>query len=169
MAGLKTIAESTQRFVEAASQIGIAGIFYAVQHAQYGLLTESEYETFGRAYDLPVLEPAGDLWLKMLHLHGEHVMFDCFLDYPVAVINWHDQETWPSLVEAQARFSGVACGGLKRWETMVLGTPERVAAEVKEAILATGGRRFILGTGCVLPIVAPSGNILAARRSVEAD
>jgi uroporphyrinogen decarboxylase len=52
---------------------------------------------------------------------------------------------------------------------MVLGTPERVAAEVKEAILATGGRRFILGTGCVLPIVAPSGNILAARRSVEAD
>lgn len=166
-AGLHTIAQSTQRFVESALKTGIAGIFFAVQHAQYSLLSESEYTEFGRPYDMEVLEPARGLWLNMIHLHGEQIMFDRFLDYPVAVINWHDRETPPSLAEAKSRFSGAVCGGLQRWETMVLGTPEQVLAEARDAIQVTGGRRFILGTGCVLPVVAPRGNILAARGSAE--
>jgi uroporphyrinogen decarboxylase len=165
-AGLKTIAESTRRFTEAALETGISGIFYAVQHAQYGLLSPQEYREFGSTYDMQVLEPARDLWLNLLHLHGEDVMFEAFLDYPMAVINWHDRETQPTLSEAQARFSGTVCGGLRRWETMVLGTPEAVYGEALEAIQSTGGRRFILGTGCVLPTTAPRANILAARQSV---
>lgn len=165
-AGLKTIAQSTGRFIEAAHEMGIAGVFYAVQHAQYGLLSEGEYETFGRGYDLGVLEPAAPLWLNILHIHGEQIMFELLADYPVAVINWHDRETPPSLAAGKERFPGVVCGGLKRWETMVLGTPEQVSAEARQAIDATGGQRFILGTGCVLPIIAPRGNILAACGSV---
>jgi uroporphyrinogen decarboxylase len=31
----------------------------------------------------------------------------------------------------------------------------------------TGGRRFILGTGCVVPITAPRANLFAARNAVE--
>lgn len=166
-AGLKTIAETTRRFVEAAKLTGISGIFYAVQHAQYGLLSEDEYNHFGVAYDLPVLEPAKELWLNMLHLHGAEVMFDLFLEYPLQIINWHDRETRPSLGDGQARFPGVVCGGLRRQETIVLGTPEDVRAEAQDAIQATGGMRFILGTGCVMPITAPYGNIMAARQSVE--
>jgi uroporphyrinogen decarboxylase len=165
--GLETIMASTQRFVEAALDTGIAGIFFAVQHAQYGLLSEQEYTEFGREFDLPVLEPTGELWLNVLHLHGEQVMFEQLQDYPVQVINWHDRDTPPSLAEAQGQFPGVVCGGLKRFETMVLGTPEQAEAEAREAIRATGGRRFILGTGCVLPTTAPRGNVLAARESVN--
>jgi uroporphyrinogen decarboxylase len=165
-AGLKTIAESTRRFTEAALETGISGIFYAVQHAQFGLLSSREFLEFGSAYDMQVLEPARGLWLNLLHLHGEEVMFDAFLDYPMAVINWHDRETPPSLSEAQTRYSGTVCGGLRRWETMVLGTPEQVRGEALDAIQSTGGSRFILGTGCVLPTTAPRANILAARQSV---
>ena len=94
-------------------------------------------------------------------------MFDQLSNYPVAVINWHDRDTYPSLKEARERYSGVICGGLQRERTMVLGTPEQVMAEARDSIQATQGRKFILGTGCVLPIIAPHGNILAARRSVE--
>jgi uroporphyrinogen decarboxylase len=165
--GLKTITETTLRFIEAAIQTGISGVFYAVQHAQYGLLSEEEFLEFGRPYDLELLAPAKESWLNMLHLHGTEVMFDQVTDYPVSVINWHDRETRPSLAEAQARFPGVVCGGLRREETMVLGSPEQVRAEAYDALQATQGKRFILGTGCVLPITAPYGNILAARRSVE--
>jgi len=165
-AGLQTIAESTRRFTEAALGTGISGIFYAVKHAQFGLLTRQEYQEFGRVYDVQVLEPARATWLNLLHLHGEDVMFDEFLDYPMAAINWHDRETPPNLSDAQSRFSGAVCGGLRRWETMVLGTPEQVRAEALDAIRSTGGTRFILGTGCVLPTTAPRGNILAARQSV---
>ncbi len=166
-AGLKVIAESTQRFVEAAGETGISGIFFAVQHAQYGMLSTEEYQSFGRHFDLRVLESAEDSWFNVLHLHGDEVMFDQFLDYPVAVINWHDRESPPSLSEAQKRFSGVVCGGLQRWDTMVLGTSDAVSREVGEAIRSTEGIRFILGTGCVLPVIAPYGNIMAARRAVE--
>ena len=165
-AGLRILTETTQRFVEAAAQTGIAGIFFAVQHAQYGLLSEAEYDAFGRSYDFQVLEPARGLWLNMLHLHGEEIMFDRFLDYPVGVINWHDRDTWPSLQQAQTRFTGVVCGGLQRDRTMVLGTPEVVTTEALDAIRETEGKRFILGTGCVLPIIAPRANIWAARRAV---
>jgi uroporphyrinogen decarboxylase len=167
MTGLKVIAESTRRFIEAANQTGIAGIFYAVQHAQYGLLTVDEYLDFGRAYDLPVLGAASHLWLNMLHLHGEEVMFDQFVDYPVQIINWHDQESPPSLADGLQLFPGAVCGGLQRERTIVLGTPEQEIIEAQQAIQATNGRRFILGTGCVVPITAPHGNILAVRKCVE--
>lgn len=33
--------------------------------------------------------------------------------------------------------------------------------------ISKGGQRFILRTGCVLPVIAPHGNITAAQRSVE--
>jgi uroporphyrinogen decarboxylase len=166
-AGLDTIAESIQRFVEAAIETGVSGIFYAVQHAQYGLLAEEEYEFFGRPFDMQALEPAQEFKFNMLHLHGEQVMFDRFLDYPVAIINWHDRETPPSLAEARDKFSGALCGGLRRQETMVLGTPEQVKDEAEEAFQQSGGRGLILGTGCVMPTIVPRGNIIAARKSVE--
>ena len=165
--GLKSITESTQRFVDAAGKTGIAGLFFAVQHAQYGLFSEAEYEEFGRAYDLQILEVVKESWLNMLHLHGKEVMFDLLSDYPVQVINWHDRETSPTLAEAQNRYAGVVCGGLRRWDTMVLGTSDQVNVEAQDAIQQTNGKHFILGTGCVLPTIVPHGNILAARRSVE--
>ena len=161
-AGLERIAQTTIKFIEEVKKTGIDGVFYAVQHAQYGILSESEFETFGKQYDLMVLEPAQDLWLNMIHLHGENIMFDKVVDYPGAILNWHDRHTPPTLAEAQKSFGGVVCGGLRRWETMVLGTPEDVHKEASEAVRATGGKRFILGTGCVLPIIAPHGNINAA-------
>ncbi|MEW5868928.1 MAG: uroporphyrinogen decarboxylase family protein [Chloroflexota bacterium] len=166
-AGLATISESTRRFVEALLDTGVAGIFYAIQHAKFGLLSPEEYLRFGKPYDLQILEPVRQLWLNMLHLHGEEVMFDLVADYPVNILNWHDRDTAPSLAQGQMRFPGVVCGGLQRERTMVLGTPQMVRQEAMEAIQATSGQRFILGTGCVIPIHTPYGNLLAARQSVE--
>ena len=165
--GLKTITESITRFIEAARETGIAGIFYAVQHAQLQLFSEQEIRDFSRRYDLAILEQKGGLWLNVLHLHGANVMFDQFLDYPIEIVNWHDRETWPSLIEAKGRHPGVLCGGLRRWETMVLGSPQEVKEEALDALHATGGVRFVLGTGCVTPTTAPHGNLLAARQVVE--
>jgi len=65
------------------------------------------------------------------------------------------------------KFKGAVCGGLRQWDTLVYGTPQTVETEATTAINMTGGSRFILGTGCVLPIIAPHSNILAARNIVE--
>ena len=167
-AGLAVITESILRFIEALKPTGAAGIFLALQHATYDLLTEDEYHAFGQPFDLQILEATQGMWFNLLHLHGVNVMFDLAAAYPVQVINWHDVETPPSLGEALGRTGQALCGGLRQWETMLQGTPETVQAEAKTAFEATGGKRFILGTGCVTPITAPTCNILAVRKAVEA-
>lgn len=167
-AGLAVLTESILRFIEALKETGCAGIFLAVQHATTRLLSEAEYREFGAPLDVQILQAAGDMWFNLIHLHGTDVMFDLIGGYPGQVINWHDVETPPSLAEALERTDMALCGGLRQWETMVRGTPDTVAAEARAAIQATGGRRLILGTGCVTPITAPTCNILAARKAVEA-
>ncbi len=169
--GLETIAETTRRFVEACMNIGIDGVFYAVQHAQAGLLTLDEYKTFGLPNDLTSLKPAKSLWCNLLHLHGLNVHFELitqslFPDNLFHIVNWHDRETGPSLAEGLKKYRGVVCGGINQ-KTIVFGNRSEVQKEAADAIAQTGGRRFILGTGCVVPVIAPHGNIMASRQIVE--
>lgn len=163
--GLETITETTRRFIEAALSTGIDGIFYAVQHAQARLLTNEEFVRFCRSSDLNILGSAKDLWCNMLHLHGENIYFEAIRKYPVHIINWHDRESNPSLGEVQSSDGPVVCGGIRQ-DTLVYGDQKAVQLEASDAISQTGGKRFILSTGCVVPIIAPHGNIMCARESV---
>ncbi len=166
--GLEIITESSKDFVDAVvHETGVAGIFFAVQHAQASLLTQNEYLEFGRSYDLPLLQAGSDGWLNVLHLHGDDIYFDLFTDYPVQVINWHDLETKPDLATGLKKFPGAVCGGMRQEETVNLGTSQQIEQEAKNAMEATEGRRFILGTGCVAPVTTPYGNLVAARNVVE--
>lgn len=164
--GLATIAETTRRFVEACLDAGIDGVFYAIQHAQASLLTLAEYQTLGLPHDQKVLEPAQELWCNLLHLHGHDVYFSLLSSLHFPIVNWHDRETFPSLSQAQELFNGVGCGGMRQ-DTLVYGNPAEVRREAADAIQQTNGKRFILGTGCVVPVIASHGNILVARKSVE--
>lgn len=164
---LEVITQTTVAYVDAARACGISGVFYAAQQASYRLMDREAYARFGEPFDRRVLEAAGGLWLNVLHLHGEAVMFDLAATYPIHVINWHDRETAPTLGEARRMTRAALCGGLSRHATMVLGDPASVSREAKAALRATQGRGFILGTGCVVPVVAPRGNLMAARRAVD--
>src|SRR5687768_18055144 len=138
--GLRTIAETTRRFVEAARATGIDGIFYAVQHAQANILSYEEYKLFGWIFDMQALGPARDLWCNMLHLHGTQVHFELANELPFQIVNWHDRESHPSLAEAQEIFSGAVCGGIRQ-DTLVYRDQAQVQAEAADAIQQTGGRR----------------------------
>jgi len=166
MKGLKTIAQSTRLFVEAARATGIDGIFYAIQHAQKQFLSLDEYKLFGLIFDRETIEPARDLWCNMLHLHGQEIHFELASELPFQIVNWHDRETYPSLTEAGQKFSGVTCGGMRQG-TLVYRDAAEVRKEAADAIQQTGGRHFLLGTGCVVPVIASHGNLMAARGSVE--
>jgi len=164
MQGLETITQTTQRFIEAALETGIDGIFYAVQHAQAALLSSDEFIRFSQTSDLVLLGSVGDLWCNMLHMHGANIYFDLLSKYPVNILNWHDRDTGPSLSEAQKGFNGAVCGGLSR-EALIYKTPSEVREEARDAYEQTNNKRLILSTGCVVPIIAPHGNIQAARYS----
>jgi len=167
MKGLDTIAKTTSKFIEAAREIGIDGVFYAIQHAQADILELNEYKSFGLPFDQQVLESTKDLWCNMLHLHGKDVFFSLLRLINFQIVNWHDRETYPSLSEARTLFKGTLCGGLRQ-DTLVLEDQAKVKEEAEDAIRQTKGRHFILGTGCVVPITASHGNLVAATKSVLA-
>lgn len=159
---LETICDTTLRFIQAAKSRGIAGIYYAVQHANYQLLSEAEYQVFGRPYDLQILQAVNDLWLNVLHLHGGGSMFGMVADYPVQVMNWHDRESAPSIDAGLKKIKGVASGGIDR-DALHDENPARALEQARETFQRTNGRRWILGTGCVTLITTPTGNIRKLR------
>lgn len=167
-AALETITATTLSFISACRDLQIDGIFYAIQHAQYGLLSTAEYREFGLKYDQIIMDAVNQQFpLNLIHLHGEHVMFPEVSKLPASIFNWHDRAENPDLAEGLSHFPGAVCGGLQQWNTMVLGTPGDIEKEARQALDLTHGRRFILGTGCVMPITVPHCNILAARHAVE--
>lgn len=165
--GLRILTENTLRFLDAMRKSGISGIFYAVQHASYDLMSEEEYRTFGRPYDLEILEAASRWWFNFMHLHGSAPMFDLVADYPVQALNWHDQETEPNLAIGKSKFAGAVSGGLGRWDPVHNGTPIEIRDRARQAIQLTNGRRFILATGCVVMVTTPMSNLRAVRNAVE--
>jgi uroporphyrinogen decarboxylase len=166
-AALETITETTIAFVTAALRAGVAGIFYAVQHANNRLMDREAYRQFGERHDMRILTAAQSGWLNVLHLHGEALMFDLVENLPAQVVNWHDRDAGPSLKEARGIVPGAVCGGLRREATLVLGDPQAVKTEAQDALTSVGGRGIILGAGCVVPITAPRANLMAARSAVD--
>ena len=164
--GMETITESTLRYVEAVKATGISGIFYALQQANYPLMSPEEYRRYGRPYDERILAAVNDLWLNMVHIHGTGVMFDVVADYPVQIVNWHDRECDISLAEGLEQINGAASGGVSRW-TLHQESPKKALAEIQDALQQTNGRRYVVGTGCVTMITTPTGNIRALRAAVE--
>jgi uroporphyrinogen decarboxylase len=168
-AGLRTLVETTAAFAQASLEAGADGIFFATQLATREFLTEEEYREFGVRYDQTVLDavrPRADLVL--VHVHGVSIFFDLMADYPAHILNWHDRRTPPPLAEGKARFKGAVLGGINEWDVLLRGTPADVTAQARDAIQQTGGRRVIIGAGCVIPITTPEANIRAIRATVGA-
>lgn len=166
MKGLETITKSTVKFIEAVHEIGADGIFYAIQHAQGRILELDEYKSIALPYDQQVLKPAEEFWCNLLHLHGKDVYFSLLRLMNFQIVNWHDRETYPSLSEAKSLYRGVVCGGIRQ-ETLYSGTPAQVKEEAANAIQQTKGKRFILGTGCVVYYQSAHENIMAAIESTR--
>jgi uroporphyrinogen decarboxylase len=166
MKGLETIARTTAKFIEAARDLGIDGIFYAVQHAQASMLELDEYKSIVLPYDQQALKPGEDLWCNLLHLHGSDVYFSLLRLMNFQIVNWHDRETYPSLMEAQSVYRGVVCGGIRQ-DTLYAGDQAQVKREAQDAIKQTKGKRFILGTGCVVYYQSPHENMMTAIESAR--
>lgn len=167
LTGLETITKSIIAYIEAARSTGISGIFYAIQHARYELLSPEEYDLFGRPFDETILSMASDLWLNMLHIHGESsIMFNQVADYPVQLVNWHDRDSGYSLSEGLRRVKGAVSGGVSRW-TLYKDSPAQTIVEARDAIQQTGSSRLFLGVGCVAMTNTPLRNIRALREFVD--
>lgn len=164
---MDTITEVTTEFGLASLKAGADGVFFATQMAQPGHADETQFRTWGVPYDQQVLNALRDQTdFLLLHIHGDDIYFDLSVQtYPVDAVNWHTRIAGPSLQDALAQFSGAVVGGLTE-DVLTSGRPDGVRSQAADAINQTGGRRFILGAGCVTPITTPTENIEAVRDAI---
>lgn len=166
---LATITETMVAFTKACLAAGADGIFFATQLGTRDLLSDGEYRTHVRPWDLEVLGTLrARAWFSIVHVHGENILFDLFAGYPVQAINWHDRRAAPTLAEAKRMFPGCLIGGLNEIETLANGPDSAIEAQVKDAIAQTDGQGLVVGPGCVVPMAVPETHLEAARRAVEA-
>ncbi|MGI8688744.1 MAG: uroporphyrinogen decarboxylase family protein [Thermomicrobiales bacterium] len=163
---LSAITTVTRAMTAATLERGASGIFFATQCATTDLMTVAEYEEFGARYDRQVLAAAGASRFTLLHIHGEQIMFDALMTYPVHAINWHDRRTSPALAEGARRSGKCAIGGIHEHGIATM-APNEAAAQARDAVAATGGRHMMIGPGCVIPITTPAANITAVIRAIR--
>ncbi len=164
---LGALTETSVRFARACIEAEADGIFLSTRFASFELMNAGEYQGFGRPADLAVLHAAKGGWFNALHLHGQHPMFKELADYPVQAINWHDRTSGIDLGAGAELFPGALMGGVEQMGLLQNASPEEVTAQAHHAVASTGGRRFILSTGCTYPMSVPEANLMAIRRSVE--
>lgn len=167
-AGLQVIADITSELTRVTLERGAGGIFFATQCATTDLLTAAEYQAFGARYDLEVLAAAGASRFTLLHIHGQHILFDELLSYPVQAFNWHDRRTLPDLAEGQRISGRCVVGGLDE-EAIVTLRPQEAAAQARSAVAALAGRHVMIAPGCVIPTATPAATIDAVLQAVRGD
>ncbi|HRE29425.1 MAG TPA: uroporphyrinogen decarboxylase family protein [Anaerolineales bacterium] len=169
-AALKAIAHTLARYAAASVEAGASGIFFAiVKLARQGVLTEAEYEEFGRPYDWIVLKAVQEAAFNLLHICGAYAYLDSVAQYPVHAINWATVGQYnPTVQEARQRYGKALVGGVDELDTLQNGQPGDVIAQAQAAIQATGGRGFLLTPGCGTHLDVPARNLHALRSAVEA-
>jgi uroporphyrinogen decarboxylase len=100
-----------------------------------------------------------------LHLCGDfNDMFDTIKEMGMHGVSLDEKN---DLAKARQTMGKEICliGNVNPSETLVFGTPEKVAAESKKSIEAAGKEgAFILASGCMVPEVAPKENLEAMVR-----
>ena len=149
-AALSEIAATMSEFAAEAIKLGCAGAFIATQESTTQALSEAEYREFGVPFDHDALEGTRGGWFNVLHMHGDDIMFDLLVDYPVQALNWHVGETGPTLESYVARGGAKpVVGGMRRW-ALTRGEYGGAVADIDSAVAATGGRNLLLTPACVI-------------------
>ncbi|MCH8995098.1 MAG: hypothetical protein IH959_09070 [Chloroflexi bacterium] len=163
-AALAAVTETLSSYARSCLDAGADGIFFATtEWGTYDACTEEQYQAFGRAYDVPVLEAVAGAPMNVLHVCRPNNMLELLLDYPAAVVNWAVHAPGnPSLAQVQAKTEKAVMGGVDERHTLLDGPPDAVREQVREARRATGGRGFLLAAGCSVSPQTPAEHLRAA-------
>ncbi|MTJ83236.1 MAG: uroporphyrinogen decarboxylase [Telmatospirillum sp.] len=171
-AAMEKITETTIGYIRENIRLGVSGFFFATQCATQSLMSDAEYDTFARHYDLRCLEAANQgTWFNILHIHGQKTRFAELARYPVQALNWHDRREYPSLKTARTLTDKCLIGGMDEEGCLSKGLAQEVSREVTTSIQEAGARGLMIGPGCVAFPDTPAENIRsacsAARRFLQ--
>jgi len=165
--GLRTLTDSVKMRVETSIDAGISYFIMVTTRATRDVFTQEQYRKFGMVYDLEVLDYVIRKKIPVIvHLCGADPLLDMVAtEYPIDGINWWDRgEKTYNLSEMKAKYGDriTLIGGVDQTRELILGTPEEVEQQAKDAIMqAAHGGGFMLAPGCDLPPITPPENIKA--------
>lgn len=156
-----TLADFARRCIEA----GADGVFLSVRDDWVNRPANgggTAYAELVRPRDLQILQAAGQGWFNWVHMCGKPQDFAGFAAYPCAVINWADRAAGPSIAYARDRAKPAIAAGVDNLRTLPEGTPEDVAAEVRDALRQARQRPIMITPGCTYdPQKVPPENLRA--------
>lgn len=167
--GLEVITESLIRLSKAFIAAGADGIFFAITRATGEILTKDQYNEIARPWDEKVLREINVP--VIMHCCGRDPHLDLIAEFPnIQGLNWWDRGTQWSLKDAKVQFGRSHClvAGIDQTRSILMGTPDDVKSEAKDAIEQAGrDGGLILFSGCDLPIDAPLENVRAIAEAAK--
>jgi uroporphyrinogen decarboxylase len=163
---MDAIATSLANYARAAVERGAAGIFLSLGAATDDVMSEEDYKTWGRPFDLKVLDAVRNAQFNVLHIHGRRIHFDSLLDYPVSAINWSHLTTPPTLVEGRRRSGKAVMGGIDEAAAAHLAGPE-IEKQISTALDEVGTRGLLITPGCSVATDTPVRTLKAIKAAVE--
>ncbi|HVC32505.1 MAG TPA: uroporphyrinogen decarboxylase family protein [Chloroflexota bacterium] len=162
--GLAAITETYVNYTRAILELGASGLFFATTSwASRDALTVEQYRTFGRPYDLKVLDAAKSAEFNLLHVCGDNDMLFDLADYPVHAVNWASTSpSNPSIAAAAARLKPALVAGISR-EALTAETADQALVEARRAREESGGKHWALGPVCSIPTRSRPETIQALR------
>lgn len=165
---LEAIAATFREFVGAALAAGADGLFFAtVEWGSRDLVSPEEHARFARPFDLAVLEAARGAEFNLLHVCRSNNLLEPLADYPVHAFSWDAHGPGnPDLAAGLSVVPGAAAGGIAQEGALQAAGPFAVLEQLEEGFVRTGGRRWIVAPGCVIPPTTPPENLSAVRRAL---
>lgn len=149
---LEMLTQVMKNFAKASIDAGADGIFLATQHFNEKLSYESR-----KAYEF---DPMNEILrstikkgnLSVIHLHGENPDYELATKLSkLSAINWHDQDTPPSLIDARNMFKGGLMGGFKTDEWKKTIKKDDLESQILDVVDEYDNTGLLLAPGCVVP------------------
>ena len=151
-AGLDAITQSICSYVSRLTEIGVDGIYLAIQGAASDTLTEAVHRDFFLGREQAVLDAARSLPLNVVHHHGCGIYTRDVLPLEgYAIYSWSDHAPGnPDIREMRLRTQKCLMCGVNE---IGFGEakPDELLRQAQAALEAGGRTSFILAPGCAVP------------------
>ena len=163
----KIIISALTDFTKASIDAGADGIFLATQHFNNRLSDEERIELEFTPIKSLIKKTLKKENFLILHLHGDNPDFKLATKLPIDAINWHDQQTKPSLSEAREIFNGGLFGGLNAESWKDISNPGDISSLITSVYDNFEGSGLIISPGCVIPQFVSDLIIEAAVKTIK--
>ncbi|WP_303791280.1 uroporphyrinogen decarboxylase family protein [Anaerotruncus colihominis] len=168
--GMEIIADYLDFLCGACIEAGADGLYFASLGGETAMMTDDEFETFFKPYEVALLQKYDQLapCFNVLHMCKDHLNLARYLGYPAKVINWGVHEGNISLNEGRTLLGAqrVLLGGLDdRAGVLVDGSSDQIELAVHKVLDEAGTKNILLGADCTLPTDIALERIAQAVRS----